>query len=180
MSVSTYTALGTQISTNLADNTGGDISASDVRGVVNDLLDYQTVYGGIYVVGGSTAQGLTTTPAKLTCWAGDGAANGTVPDHTSDLITISTNADGVYEVHFNISATGNAGTIFIFKLYKNAAAVTGYQCRLTGAATPTATGLSALVTGVVATDTFSVFGETNTGSVNLTPIDAQLNVKRIK
>lgn len=180
MSIVTYSTAASDITTLLADNTSGAISESDVRTVANDLLDLQTVYGALYVSGGATAQSLSTSPAKLTGWAGNGASNGTTPDHTSDNITISSASDGVYLVEFTIAATGNAGTTYVFQLYKNAAAVTGYQTRLTGATTPTTASLVAIVTGVVATDTFSIYGSTTSGTQNLTPVDAQLVVRRIK
>lgn len=180
MTIKTYSAVSSDISTLLADNTSRDISEADVRQVSNDLLDLNTVYGGLYVADGASAQAMTTTPAKLTAWAGNGASNGTTPDHTSDIITIDTNSDGVYSVNFNVAATGNAGTIYVFMLYKNASAVTGYQCRLTGAANAATASLCALVTSVVATDTFSIYCKTVSGSQNVTVIDAQLVIRRTK
>jgi hypothetical protein len=103
------------------------------------------MYGEIYAKDASTAQtGITTTPELLTGFDSDGLSNGTTPANASDNITVS--FAGVYQFHFNISATATASTQFLFYVRVNA--VEGnFGCEFTTNATPDA--VTASMTGLL-------------------------------
>ena len=79
MSVKTHTALDSEFSTNLADNSTKDISAQDVRDAITNLMD--SVWGVSYVV--SIDDGDSPYTADLD------AINTIIADDSSGAITIN-------------------------------------------------------------------------------------------
>lgn len=177
MTIKSKSALDTQLTTNLANNSTGAITPALLRQVIQDLQDTVLgVYGAIYLAGGSTAQGLTTSYAKLTGFAADGLASGTTPAHASDQITILTAGD--VEVVINLQGAGSGAGTFTFAPALNGTASTTYQAAHTCTGTePWNVQVFALIT-CAASDIITVMGKASS-SLNYTPANAQLLVRRV-
>jgi len=158
-----------------ADNTSRDISPQDLRDFV---VSAHGVYGGIYLLDGSTAQtGISTTPAKMTGWGGNLAAAGVTPDYTDGSLTVGT--DGVYKVEHNISFLGNGSNTYKGRLridgVEHSAGWTDYRA----SGDYLSAGFVTLVS-LSAGEKLTIYLESNAGGgVSLTPFDAQLVCFRI-
>jgi len=143
-------------------------------------------HGMIYVAGGVTAQALTTTPTKLTCFAGNGdhdsADDGDMriqPSVSTDSVKVK---PGNYLVHFTLCGSGD-DIDFTFFLRKNGVKVGRLGSKN---ATEAAAGdVKAMIRGLLTVNEsdlasdglcpIEVYGE-GSGSGNLTPTFAQLAV----
>lgn len=167
------------ILTLLADNTSQLISPQDLRDAVVSMWG---VYGFMYVADGSSSQTVNIAAAKLTLWASNGASNGlTVDATTDDDITVDAGSDGVFVVWGQFSFTGTASKVFQFHARKNGGEVSGLGCRvmLDGSGNEAHCGFVGLVSGVVATDVFTVYVECDTDSSSMTLKDGQFGLLRI-
>lgn len=97
-----------------ADNAIGAISEQDLRDFVVSLLGE---YAGIYVIGGSTNQVVSATPAKMVNWTENGLSVGPTPDYANNEITANT--AGVYRVDGSFMFSGSNGKIYYAALYKD-------------------------------------------------------------
>lgn len=141
-------------------------------------------YGGLYVSGGSTAQTLSTTAAKMTGFttalpssAGDTSV---VPSAANDNIALL--ANGVYLIKLDVTALVDTADIQItFALRDGTTAITGAQCKLEAeaAAVPTNASMSWIYKPTAA-GTLNVYVASESGTPDLTPVDCQLTVVRIK
>jgi hypothetical protein len=125
-----------------------------------------------------TAQpGITSTPAKLTGFDTNGIFNGTVPDHTTDDITISVAGD--YLVSGALSFIGSSNATFDIDIYINSTNTNyGFERKL-GTGSDVGSGpLEGLIT-CAANDTISVFISSPDGGTTITPTQASLIVTRI-
>lgn len=144
----------------------------------------KVAYGGLYVSGGSTSQNATATAAKVTGFAAsqptDGGDKSIVANVSAD--TISLLSGGVYLIQFDVTAElGTADVQIYYTLRNGATAITGAKCKLEAEATgvPTNTSMSILFKPTAAA-TLSVYHESETGTVAVTPTDMQLTVIRIQ
>ena len=177
MTIKSKSALDTQLTTNLANNSTGSITPALLRQVVQDLQDTVLgVYGAISVAGGSAAQGLTTSYAKLTGFAANGLSSGMTPDHTNDQITVLTAGD--VEVEINLQGSGSGAGTFTFAPGLNGTESSVYQGAHTCTGTETwSVKVLALIT-CAANDIITVRGKAS-ASLNFTPANAQLVVRRV-
>jgi hypothetical protein len=180
MTIKSKTDLTTEFTTNLADNTTGDISPSDVRTAFTDLMDSTLgVYGGLYTADGVTAQSLDTTPALFTGWAGEVAGLGVTPSAASNSITVGT--AGVYLVCAQMSGEGAAGQEFQFHIRLDGAEVTGAGARLkqTNAGDKYSLSIFSPV-ACTASQVLTIYGESDAGGgANYTLADGQFFARRI-
>lgn len=161
------------LQTLLADNTSNAISPQDIR---DFLVSAMGGYGMISTTGASTAQGMTTSFAKLTTFTANGISNNTTPDHTNDQITVGVAGD--YEVRFIIHATGASATTFTFAPSVNGTESTVYQFPHTTTGTESFYVTGAAYLTLAASDVITVEGKAG-GSINLTVKDSNLSVKRL-
>jgi hypothetical protein len=161
----------------LADNVAGDISAQDMRDL---LVSLHGVYGMLYVASGASAQSLTTTPAKLTGFAANGPSAGTTPAHGSDQITVGT--DGVYLIMGQFSCIGETGATYRLALRVGGVEAPEIATKFTASMT-VGDHVSASFVGLVSlsgSDVLTVYGESDdAGGADLTPVEAQVMVKRV-
>lgn len=178
MTAKSKTALGTENTTNFADNTTGDISAQDTRDFHTNLMDsIYGSYGSLLVSAGASAQSLTTSAAKLTCWAANGNSANTTPDHTNDQITIS--LAGEYFFFVNLCCTGTSTHIYTFAPRLDGSAISNVQTQFTNATGHWSVFLTGTMT-VTAGQVFTVYGASNQGGgSNLTVVNGQAVVKVI-
>jgi hypothetical protein len=179
MTAKSKTALGTQITTDFADNTAGDISAGDNRNILTDLRDSTLgCYGAMYVFGGATAQSLTTTSAKITAFTTNGISDNTTPLASSDQITVAIAGD--YHISCTITLTGTSTHVYIFRPAINGTVVANVGTRFTNAGTAQFQLAFACLSTLAASDVVTLYGESNQGGgSNVTVIDAQLIVRRV-
>jgi hypothetical protein len=159
----------------LADNVTGDISPQDIRDL---LVSVSGGYGAISVHGGASAQGsITSTPVKLTGFDTNGIASGTVPDHTTDDITISVAGD--YLVSGALSFVGSSNATFDIDIYINSTSTNyGFERKL-GTGSDVGSGpLEALITCAV-NDKINVFVSSPDGGTTITPTQGSLIVTRV-
>jgi hypothetical protein len=143
--------LRNEAQTIFADNVVGDITASDLRNWVTDLLDTMTV---AYAAAERTpsAFNVTTTPQKITPWTTQNALTAgfyTISLATgiiTRLITSIAIAGGSDLIIVDGNVDGGSGDTITFMLYKNGVA-TGYTISVTttGAGEPIGFNLAALV-----------------------------------
>jgi hypothetical protein len=140
-------------------------------------------YGSIYVSGGSTAQALATTAAKMTGFATLGATNvqdsSVTPALAADTITVK--GGGRYLVKFDCTALmGTADIQVAFGLRNDTTAVAGATCAFEAedAAVPVHTGMHWIYEP---TDdaVLSIYVASESATPNLTPVHAQFSVIRI-
>ncbi len=147
--------------------------------------DASAKYGGLYVSGGETAQALSTTAAKMTGFAavaesgaddGDQSVVATLADDTVTLL-----GGGTYLVSFDITAlVGTADIQVAFTLRNGTTAITGATCGLEAEAADVPTNASMTwIYRPTADAVLSVYTASESGTPNLTPVDAQLSVVRI-
>jgi hypothetical protein len=177
MTAKSRTDINTELTTNFADNTNGDITASDFRTFATNVLDSVAgCYGALYVSGGSTAQSLTDTPAKVTGFAVDGVSDNTTPAHADDQITVD--IAGVYLIQLSITGTGTSTDNYIFTPAVDGTAVANVSCGITGSA-QASTSCVCLVS-LSASEVVTVLGESNQGGgSNFTVQHAQLVITRV-
>jgi hypothetical protein len=159
----------------LADNITGDISPQDIR---DFLVSVSGGYGSIFVHGGVTAQtGITSTPVKMSGFATNGISSGTVPDNTTDDITISVAGD--YLVSGSISFTGSSNSTFDIDIYINSTTTNyGFERKL-GTGTDVGSGpLAGLIT-CAENDKIDIFVSSPDGGTSITPTQASLIVTRV-
>jgi len=163
----------------LADNVGQDISPQDLRDFLVSVLGE---YAQIYVHDGATAQsGITTTPVKMTGWATDGDDEGNLDaDAASDRINVDETMD--VEVIFQCSFSGSANTTFEFHAYVSGEQTQGACKRKLGAGGDVGScSFTCLLKGLTNTDAIEVYVESdNGGGASMTPVHAQLVVKRVR
>jgi hypothetical protein len=113
-----------------ADNTDEDIDAVQLRDFLESALG---CYGQLEIDGGSTAEGLTATPAKLDTWLALGPGRNTSSDIVSPAGDLQLDADGIWAVSFEASFLVATGTDrFAFALRADNVAVTGFGAEITG------------------------------------------------
>jgi hypothetical protein len=176
MTAKAKATLTTDINTLLANNVAGDIEASELNQLMDDIVDSTLGgYGAISTVGASTAQGLTTSFAKLTGFTANGLGVNTTPDHANDQITVLVAGD--YEVSFMLQGTGAAGT-YTFAPSVGGTESTVYQTvhTPTGAETFSVSLVCPLT--LAANDIITVEGKASS-SINYTLRNAQLFVRRL-
>ncbi len=163
------------LTTLLADNTSGDISASDVRGIVDSTLG---CYGALYVANSVATQSLTTTPAKITMWATDGLSDNTTVANANDSITVL--ITGVYQIHASITGHGSNTDVYTFTPNINGTAVTGVQARVTNSGSNIATASFCCLVSLTANDVITVYGSSDQlGGSTYNYKDGQLCVVRV-
>ena len=144
-------------------------------------------YGSLYVHDGSTAQALTSTPAKLTGFATAGPSDdvrqgdlSVVPVLASDHIAVK--AGGIYRVSFNLSAAFSAAAIVQVHARfgtTELAQIAAQQDVVTTSGVDKYFNYVATGIYVPATDgNISLYGETSSNG-NLTPAHGALVVERI-
>lgn len=144
-------------------------------------------YGMLYVADGSTAQAITSTPAKMTGFAtkgpSDDAVSGNlsiVPTVASDKITVQ---PGVYRVDFQASFYLNAPAEVQAVLRGASAELAQGQCRSHSSGDSSdydndaSMSFCCFVAVTVATD-LEIYLEAD-ASVNFTPVFAQLCVTKV-
>jgi hypothetical protein len=87
-----------ELETLFADGVSKAITALRLRDFLESALG---CYGSMYVEGGSTAEGLTITPQKLTGWTSAGVQRNVLADVGNDRLII--NATGIYMVSLGMS-----------------------------------------------------------------------------
>ncbi len=162
----------------LADNVSGDISAQDLR----DALVSGTCYAGLYTDDNTvTTQTVTSTPATFTVWEGDFPESCADGDYTADGVTLPAYAAD-WKIDFSISFFADTAAEFQFH-----AALDGVElseCGLerkiatAGQAGVGAAGFTCIVTAA-ASDVVTIQTEVDSGSVELTPFEADLSVVRV-
>lgn len=179
MTIFSRAALVAAIDALLVTNLDGDITGDNLNDLINNLLDsVYSVYGGLYVTGGVTAQNITTTPAKLTAWTNTFAGLGTTPSAASDDITIDSAGD--YEVTVSLTLNPVDAATWRFYLYKNASAVNGFSMRVIASGTDTYNLSMTFFVTCAATDTLSVYVESSVGGgANVTVQDGQFTARRV-
>lgn len=143
-------------------------------------------YGGLYVSGGSTAQALAVTAAKMTGFvtalpsSSSHGDQSVVSTAASDVVTVK--AGGTYLVHFDCSAVvGTADIEVAFTLRAAATAITGATCTMEveTSAGPTNASMTFLYTPA-ADAALSIYVASESSTPNFTPVDAQLVVVRVR
>jgi hypothetical protein len=117
----TFSGLQAEIAALLPDNTSGEISPADVRGVVTDIIDtFQPAGAGIYRTA-DASQALTTADTKLTVFdttlTSFGESGVIIPSAAND--TIDTLLIGVHTLSVNLQAEGGANDDLIVTVYRN-------------------------------------------------------------
>jgi hypothetical protein len=150
MTIKSIVELLAQADTTLADNTTGDITASDVRTLIKDFLDTMSpAYGAIRLT--SQVIALTGTPQTLAPFASVVAANAgyytanLVPGNVTRLIASASLAGATDFVIIDGNVEGPNGDLVTISLYKNGA-VTAYTTSVTttGAGEPVGFNLAAI------------------------------------
>jgi hypothetical protein len=147
-------------------------------------------YGNLYVAGGSTAQALTSTPAKLTGFATAGPCSatagpsggnrGVVVDAANDKITVK--GGGAYKVDFHAGGSTSGAADLTVQLRKGTTALSQGKCiaNFATSSVKNSVGFSCIVE--IATSEgdvdLSVYGSVSS-DVNFTPIEMGLTVTRI-
>lgn len=143
-------------------------------------------HGGLYVSGGSTAQALSTTAAKMTGFvtalpsSSSGGDTSVVSTAASDIVSVK--SGGTYLIHFDCTAEmGTADIAANFTLRAGATAITGATCKLLAENTsvPTNASMTFLYTPTADVD-LSIYVASASATPNFTPVDAQLVVVRIR
>lgn len=159
----------------LANNTTGDISPQDLR---DFLVSAFGGYGSIYVTGGSTAQTVSGTPAKMTGFAANGPSSSSVtPDHTNDQITVTIAGDYAIDLSLG-SFTGSNGSTITLDIYVNGSP-SGIPTISRTFGSPATAG-SACTKGILtlaANDIITVY--VSSTSTSYTPQEASLSVNRL-
>lgn len=159
----------------LADNSTGDISAQDLR---DFLVTIMGGYASLKTVDGTTAQGsINATPAKVTTWDTNGAANGLIPDHTTDDITVD--VSGVYFVECDISFSGSGNSTFQVHLRVDGVeADEGFHRKIGSGGDTGSAGFHGIVS-LTAAEVLTVYIESQDGGTTITPSDAQFSAHQI-
>ena len=156
------------------DNTLQEISAQDLR---DFLVSIMGGYASIKTVDGSTPFAVSGTPVKLTTFDTNGTANGLVPDHTTDNITID--IDGIYFVSCNISFSGTLSRTFELHLRVDGVERDeGIHRKLGTGGDVGSTGFSGVVS-LSAGVALTVFADSPDGGTSMTPIDGQFTAHQI-
>lgn len=143
-------------------------------------------FGGLYVTGGSTAQTLSTSAAKLTAFTDAMAVNGATtegdqsvtPSASNDYVTLM--AGGVYEIEWIYSGTADATTRITYSLRDGSTAITGATASVNHVASTAMTSGIKFLYKPTATCNLSVYVVAASGTPGVTVIDSQLVVKRLK
>ena len=149
-----------------------------------DVQAQRIAYGGLYVVDGSTAQSLSTTAAKMTGFtAVTEATSGdvsVVPSAANDNVALL--ANGVYLIHLDVTASIDTADIEVtYALRDGTTAITGAECRHEGEAAGVPSNASLTwIYNPTAAGTLNVYVESESGTPDVTPIDAQLVVVRLR
>lgn len=140
-------------------------------------------YGSLFVSGGSTAQALATTAAKMTGFATLGATNpqdtSVTPALAADTITVK--GGGRYMVRFDSTALmGTADIQVTYTLRNGATAITGAACAFEAedVAVPVHTGFH-FIYEPAADAVLSIYVASESATPNLTPVHAQFSVVRM-
>lgn len=138
-------------------------------------------YGSMFVDGGSTPEGLTTTPKKLTGWTSAGPARNVVPDPVTNS-RLEINAPGIYSLAFSASfELLTALDAFTFEARSNGVKLPGFSARFSGAPPGTIVPIlfgprSVELTG---TDNVEVYAYSGTGVGDIALVHATLAVHRV-
>ncbi len=139
-------------------------------------------YGHISVVNASTAQaGVSSTPAKLTCWTTNELSDGTTPDQANNEIVVG--ATGVYMVGVSCSFSGSNGTEFDLHIAVNGTLLPtkGKLRRKIGTNGDVGnSGITPIPVALVASDAVSIYISVASGSKSATVEHADLVVNRVK
>ena len=180
MTIKSKASLNTDITTNINDNTTGDISPSDVRTRFVDILDsVHGVYGGLTTTGGVTTQNVNTTPAKILNWGATATGAGTTPSTVNNNIAVGT--DGVYMIWYSLSfTTATANVAYTITPYKNTSAISGFSNKIEPDNTNVNHISGVAFASCVATDTITLYiVNDEAGGINFTMTDGQLIVFRV-
>ncbi len=165
-----------ELKTRLATNSGGLISAQDLRDFLVTALDS----GGVLsCFEGSTAQtSIGTTPAIMSGFSTASSSDIVSADTMNDDLTCTIAGD--YEVYFFCSFTGTNGASMRFRLYKNSTELEFGCTRDLGSTDIGTTGFKAKVT-VAANDTLTVYVESDDGGNgdSMTPKEATFSARLI-
>lgn len=170
----------TDLQSLLATNGVQGISAQDLR---DFLASAMGVYGQLYITGNSTAQGSIGTSFVTLDWAqgADGEEDNADVDYTNDQIEVGALGDGVYEIHFQLSGTGTASTVFEFAIAVNGTEDDASHCLLAMDASSTVQSCSIhSLVQLADGDIVTVSVKADGASKSLTPKEAQLTIKRLK
>jgi hypothetical protein len=122
MTAKTASALSSQADTDLADNTAGDISAADVRGIIKDIVDSYLNTTDTPVVGKQTIYipGSAMTPAAT---SGAASADNEASTNDQNYKTLAFDASADEYAHFNVAMPKgwNEGAV-TFKVFWTTAA----------------------------------------------------------
>lgn len=103
--------------------TGGRrTTALGVKNALTDILDSLAVFGEMHVLGGETAQSLTTTYTGLTGMTTVGQSLGTTVTVASGQITPA--VAGIYRLDVRLRCVGVAATTYSIRVLVNGVAVT--------------------------------------------------------
>ncbi len=163
--------------TAFADNATHDIAEQNLRDL---LVSIMGGYGHIAVVNGSTAQtGISSTPAKLTCWTTNELSDNTTPDQANNEIVVG--ITGVYMVGLNCSFSGSNGTEFDLHIAVNGTLLTtkGKLRRKIGAGGDVgSSGITPIPVALTAGDAVSIYISVASGSKSATVEHADFVVNR--
>ena len=157
-----------------------------IAGSLASTASAEGAYGGMYVTGGSTAQALAVTAAKMTGFVtalpgsatfGDTAVSEDVANDEIDL-----DAGGVYLIHLDVTAQmGTADIAATLQLAGGGTVITGATCSLIGEVAGADTNTSMTWLYVPATDlALSVYVKSASATPDFTPVNAQLIVHKIR
>lgn len=178
MTAKSRTDINTEVTTNFADNTAGDISASDFRTLTTNILDSVAgCYGALYVTGGASAQSLIDTYSKITAFDTDGASDNTTPANADDQITVD--IAGIYLVQGSIVGTGTSTDEYIFAPAVGGTEVANVACEIVGSSLASTSFVS--IVSLSASDVVTLVGKSNQGGgSNFTVKHAQLVITRLR
>jgi len=164
----------TEITNLLADNTTGLISPSDVRQILNDIVDSFTPAAGAIRRVTSIPFNLTTVPKKLTIFD---EVLATSPELIASAAndTIQAALTGFYNVNFTCSVAGSQNSDIQVDLRRNG--LTTFWRALgttTGASNRVELTLAGVVQATGVNDDFSLYVSVLSGSDNVDFFDTQL------
>lgn len=137
---------------------------------------FLTGYAMLYFQGGSTAQSIGTSPAKLTSWTGSGPKQGVQPDAADGTLTVAEN--GVFMVGASLSVSGTSGRVVTARLRKNDVVVDGAGSSATLGSGRSVLAFVPVPVSCEAGDVLSLYAEADATDAAFTPIDGVLSASR--
>lgn len=166
------------VQSDLADNTTRSITARKVR----DALNSFRAFGGLLVVGGTTATGaLSATPTAITLWTAVDANSTGVTANTTTGLTVE--AAGLYELTYSLSfGVSSAASEYQLGVLKDSETVftTGTkQVYLTASNTTYGPVVGHTILNLAAGAILRLAVSVNTGTPTVTPKEGSLYVHRV-